>query len=87
MSDVATAKKGVSGGLLLAVFLIVGALIVYVAVRTFAGQLEEANAAREAEYAAEYAAFDEAFPVEDAGEAAEGEAVEDPLADEAVLAE
>lgn len=73
MSEGAGAKKGISGGVLLTIFLLSGAVIIAFAVRTFEAQLASANEAREAEYAAEYAAFDEAFPVEDAGEEAAGE--------------
>lgn len=60
MDDVVQVKKSVSSTLLLAVFLLVGLVIIVFSVRTFEAQLAAETAAREAAYAAEYAAIDAA---------------------------
>jgi hypothetical protein len=74
MNEVAQPRKSVSSTLLLTVFFAIGLVIIVFAVRTFEAQLAEANAAREAEYAAEYAAIDAGAAEETAAEPAAGEA-------------
>lgn len=73
MNEVVQAKKSVPSTVLLAVFMAVGLVFIVLMVRTFEARLAAANEAREAEYAAEYAEFEAANPVEDA--AVEGEVV------------
>lgn len=71
MEQALQVKKSVSSKLLLTVFLLVGLAIIVLAVKTFEARLEAANAAREAEYAAEYAAIDAAAATEEAAPAAD----------------
>jgi len=85
MDEVAPAKKSVSSTLLLTVFLVIGLVIIVFSVRKFEADLAEANAAKEAEYAAEYAAFDAANPP---AEVTTEEAVsEEVVVEEEVVAE
>jgi len=84
------ANKSISGAKLLAIFLVIGAIVTFLLVRTYVDMVERINAEKEAELQAEYAAYDAAAAAEDSttgDEATDAVGAEEGVVEETAPAE